>query len=275
MGPLLVHQNYDYADVLLNETTYPQDIRNCTSCHDGSSTISRTTKTKDGDNWKTNPSVLACGACHDGIKFATGTGLTVKDKAAGLTQSNINGSGLAHPAGPQADDSQCALCHKSNGSFPLADIDLAHLPVTPPNPGNALAVAGGNSNTNSAWIASGLVGRLPPGAIAPTYEIQSVSRNASKQPVMVFRWLQNGTPVPINAFATAAVNPATGQKEMWNNFMGSPSAQFVFAVPQDGISAPADFNGSDSGYLRKIWDGTATARARAPSAAPTRTATTP
>ena len=131
--------------------------------------------------------------------------------------------------------------------------------MTPPNPGNALVVAGGNANTNSAWIASGSsVGRIPPGAIVPTYEVQSVSRNASKQPVMVFRWLQNGTPVPINPFATAAVNPKTGQKEMWDNFMGSPSAQFVFAVPQDGIAAPADFNGSVSGYLRKIWDGTAT-----------------
>ena len=142
---------------------------------------------------------------------------------------------------------------------PAADIDLAHFPVTPPNPDNALAVAGGNSNTNAAWIASGgSVGRLPPGAIAPTYEVQSVSRNASKQPVMVFRWLQNGTAVPINAFATAPVNPATGQKEMWNNFMGSPSAYFVFAVPEDGIAAPADFNATVSGYLRKIWDGTAT-----------------
>ena len=149
-------------------------------------------------------------------------------------------------------------CHKSNGT-PAADIDLTHFPVTPPNPDNALAVAGGSSNTNSAWIASGgSVGRLPPGAITPTYEVQSVSRNASKQPVMVFRWLQNGTAVPINPFATAAVNPATGQKEMWDNFMGSPSAYFVFAVPQDGIAAPADFNATVSGYLRKIWDGTAT-----------------
>ena len=166
---------------------------------------------------------------------------------------------MAHPAGPLPDDSQCALCHKSNGTFPAADIDLAHFPVTPPNPDNALAVAGGNSNTNAAWIASGgSVGRLPPGAIAPTYEVQSVSRNASKQPVMVFRWLQNGTAVPINPFASAPVNPATGQKEMWNNFMGSPSAYFVFAVPQDGIAAPADFNATVSGYLRKIWDGTAT-----------------
>ncbi|HEY2560412.1 MAG TPA: OmcA/MtrC family decaheme c-type cytochrome [Caldimonas sp.] len=259
MGPLLVHQSYDYAGVLPNVTTYPQDVRNCTSCHDGSSTSQSTTKTKDGDHWKTSPSALACGACHDGINFATGTGVTVKDKAAGLTTSNINGTGLAHPAGPQADDSACALCHRSNGSFADADIDLAHLPVTPPNPGNALAVDAGNANTNSAWIASGAsVGRVPAGAIAPTYDVQSVSRNASKQPVIVFRWLQNGTPVPINAFATAAINPATGQKEMWDNFMGSPSAQFVFAVPQDGIAQPADFNASASGYLRKIWDGTAT-----------------
>ena len=131
--------------------------------------------------------------------------------------------------------------------------------MTPPNPDNALAVAGGSSNTNSAWIASGgSVGRLPTGAIAPTYEVKSVSRNASKQPVMVFRWLQNGTAVPINAFASAAINPATGLKEMWDNFMGSPSAYFVFSVPQDGIAAPADFNATVSGYLRKIWDGTAT-----------------
>ena len=259
LGPFLVHENYDYADALPAKTTYPQDIRNCTSCHDGSTTESSTTKTKDGDNWKTKPSALACGACHDGINFATATGLTLKDKAAGLTQSNINATGLAHPAGPLPDDTQCALCHKSNGTFPQADIDLSHFPVTPPNPDNALAVAGGSSNTNAAWIASGgSVGRLPPGAITPTYEVQSVSRNPSKQPVMVFRWLQNGAPVPINEFATAPVNPATGQKEMWNNFMGSPSAYFVFAVPEDGITAPADFNATASGYLRKIWDGTAT-----------------
>jgi OmcA/MtrC family decaheme c-type cytochrome len=151
------------------------------------------------------------------------------------------------------------MCHKSDGTIPQSDIDLSHFPVTPPNPDNALAVTGGSSNTHAAWIASGgSVGRLPTGAIAPTYEVQSVSRNASRQPVMVFRWLQNGTPLPINDFASAPVNSATGQKEMWPNFMGSPSAYFVFAVPQDGNNAPADFNATASGYLRKIWDGTAT-----------------
>src|SRR4029079_6545165 len=186
---------------------------------------------------------------HDGINFTTGQGITLADKAAGLTQS----PGLAHVGVPGANDPLFSACHSATS------IDIAHIPVTPPNPNNALAVAGGNSNTNSAWIASGgSVGRLPAGAIAPTYEVQSVSRNASKQPVMVFRWLQNGTPVPINPFATAAVNPATGQKATLDNFMGSPSAELVHTVLQDDIAAPADFNGSDSGYLRKIWDGTAT-----------------
>ena len=58
---------------------------------------------------------------------------------------------------------------------------------------------------------------------------------------MVFRWLQNGAPCRSTP-SPGAGNPGTGQKEMWANFMGSPSAQFVWAVPQDGIAAPVDFN---------------------------------
>jgi OmcA/MtrC family decaheme c-type cytochrome len=70
--------------------------------------------------------------------------------------------------------------------------------------------------------------------------------------------LQNDARKDLNIFASATVNPATGQKEIWDNFMGSPSVYFSFAVPQDGIAAPADFNASVSGYLRSIWAGTAT-----------------
>ena len=62
----------------------------------------------------------------------------------------------------------------------------------------------------------------------------------------------------LNVFGTATPNPATGQQEIWDNFMGAPSLYFVFAVPQDGIATPADFNASVSGYLRTIWNGTAT-----------------
>jgi hypothetical protein len=45
---------------------------------------------------------------------------------------------------------------------------------------------------------------------------------------------------------------------MWDNFMGRRARYFVFAVPQDGIAAPADFNASVLGYLRKIWTAAAT-----------------
>ena len=33
-GDLLVKQGYNFGGVLLNETKFPQDIRNCTKCHD-------------------------------------------------------------------------------------------------------------------------------------------------------------------------------------------------------------------------------------------------
>lgn len=256
MGKLLAKKNYNYGGLVYNEVLFPQDLRNCTKCHDGSDTS--TAKTKQGDNWKNVPNRLACGGCHDGINFATGMGVTIADAAKGLT-STTSFNGFAHGGQSQSDDSQCTTCHTPG------NIDIVHTPVVPPSPSNALLVTGGNAYTNSAWIASN-TSRLPKDAIKVTYEIQSVSRNASKQPVMVFRWLQDDPAdrtqaprsVPINDFATTPVNPATGTKEMWDGFMGAPSAQFVYSVPQDGIQAPADFNGAVSGYLRTIWDGTAT-----------------
>jgi OmcA/MtrC family decaheme c-type cytochrome len=182
--------------------------------------------------------------------------VTLRDALAGLTTSNVLGSGLAHAGGAQpAGDSQCAQCHNATGNLPIGDIDLNHFPVTPPAAGNALVLNGTNANTNAAWIASGgSVGRLPPGAITVTYDVKSVSRNAAKNPVMVFRMLQNGTAVPLNNPTTSAPNPATGDREIWDNFMGSPSVYFVFSVPQDGIAQPADFNASVSGWLKSIWN---------------------
>ena len=235
MGEHLTKKGYEYGGLQYNEVKFPQDLRNCTKCHDGSETS--TAKTAQGDNWKNVPNRLACGACHDGINFATGKGVTLADAAQGLTTS-LHG----HVGGAQADDSLCALCHKPEG------IDLVHLPVTPPSPDNALLLGGTNSNTNAAWIASN-TSRLPPGAIKVTYDVKSVSVNASNQPVMVFRMLQNGTRQDFN-------NPAT-KTEIWDNFIGSPSVYFVFSVPQDGIAAPADFNATVNGYLRSLWNGTA------------------
>jgi OmcA/MtrC family decaheme c-type cytochrome len=233
-GSLLVKKGYNFGGVLLNETKFPQDIRNCTKCHDNTAPK----LAPQADNYKTVPSVLACGACHDGINFTTGTGTTNAGLATG------------HVGGPQANDTLCAICHT-----PANIQSVYHLPVAPPAANNSLLVAGGNANTNAAWVAANW-NNLPAGAIKVSYDVSSVSRNASKQPVIKFKMKQDAgsgfVDVPFQTFAAGTTT------ELWANFMGSPSVYFVFAVPQDGILKPAEFNASVSGYLKGIWNGSAT-----------------
>jgi OmcA/MtrC family decaheme c-type cytochrome len=69
------------ATVDFSAVVFPQDLRNCTTCHTG---------TTQADNWKTKPTRAACGSCHDNVDFVKGT--------------NHNGIQLA-------DDTQCVTCH--------------------------------------------------------------------------------------------------------------------------------------------------------------------
>ena len=104
-GEELARTGYNFAGVLFNEVTYPQDRRNCLKCHRG----------PDGDNFKNVPNRAACGACHDHINFTTGENLLVP----------------AQPHSIQLNDSQCAICHT-----PQAIVDK-HTTAnkTPNNPG--------------------------------------------------------------------------------------------------------------------------------------------
>ncbi|MBI4331560.1 MAG: OmcA/MtrC family decaheme c-type cytochrome [Chloroflexi bacterium] len=79
-----------------SEVRFPQDIRNCTTCHTG---------TAQADNWKTAPSRAVCAACHERVNFATGQG---------------------HPGGPQQDDKACKACHQPEGAEFSAAIAGAH-----------------------------------------------------------------------------------------------------------------------------------------------------
>ena len=199
MGEFLAKKQYSYGGLVYNETLFPQDVRNCTKCHDGSATS--TAQTAQGDNWKNAPSRRACGGCHDGVNFATGMGVTIADALEGLTETT-RFNGLAHGGGAQPDDSTCTQCHTPD------NIDKAHLPVTPPNPNSALHITGpdANANTNAAWVASN-TSRLPAGAIKVTYEIRKVSRNATKQPVMEFRMTQDETFLPYTINSTLTTQP--------------------------------------------------------------------
>ena len=74
----------DYSDVI-----WPQDVRNCTKCHNPDNTA-----TPDAHLFTDKPTMAACGACHDDVNFATGDN---------------------HPGGVQTDNSQCTICHSTNG----------------------------------------------------------------------------------------------------------------------------------------------------------------
>jgi len=89
---------FNQTVVDFSKVAFPQDIRNCTTCHAAPAT--------QAPNWYTYPSRAACASCHDDINWTTGAN---------------------HPAGAQADDSKCASCHVPQGDQEFdASIQGAH-----------------------------------------------------------------------------------------------------------------------------------------------------
>jgi OmcA/MtrC family decaheme c-type cytochrome len=106
----------------------PSDARRCEVCHDPA------TKAAQQNNWFTNPSRAACGACHDNVNFA---------------------SGLNHVNLPQVDDKQCSQCHVEKGQLEFdASIRGAHVVPTqaPSAPGVKVEIT---------KVDNGVAGRAP------------------------------------------------------------------------------------------------------------------
>jgi OmcA/MtrC family decaheme c-type cytochrome len=101
---------------------FPANIKDCTSCH-------------IDNRWKTKPSRLACGSCHDNVYFG---------------QAPVPEGMEAHPV-PVADDSGCSLCHPpdvGSGTFisvadaheiPPPAVNLVTISMTPPVNGSFYA----------------------------------------------------------------------------------------------------------------------------------------
>ena len=232
MGEELVKQNYNFnndAAGLFNEKKFPQSPANCTKCHDGSATKSdgsvNAKKTADGDNWKNVPSRLACGACHDGIDFANGTGITLANKAADLAAgSPIGTTHTGHGGLAQANDAGC----NNGGCHTASNIAVVH-ELTVPTLNNPVVKAGVSSIT---------------------YDLKSVTINASNQPVVTFRInRKDGTAVfaPVTLATTA---PAIA------DLTRGPTFYVAYSVAQDGITNPADFNGRVGASLDSLLTGT-------------------
>jgi hypothetical protein len=78
---------YKWGNTDFSEVAFPQDIRNCATCHAAPAT--------QASVWYTYPARAACASCHDDIDWVTGAN---------------------HPGGPQANDDACASCHQPVGS---------------------------------------------------------------------------------------------------------------------------------------------------------------
>lgn len=151
-------------------------------------------------------SILNCTKCHagtDGDHWNTRPTMT----ACGSCHLNVNfETGEGHPiGGMQEDNSGCANCHPPNGN--VAPIIPAHLTEnsTPNNPG------------------------VPNGLVNFEYVLEEVTANASNEPVVKFHINADGAPLDLSNY------PPDG-------FSGGPSFLVAYALPQDGIDEPADYN---------------------------------
>lgn len=86
-----------------SEVGFPQDLRNCATCHSGQNPA-----TPQGDNWKTRPSKEACLTCH-----ASGIG-SLWEVAHKPVAEGLVGAGAAALDLPNA---QCVACHKPGSAI--------------------------------------------------------------------------------------------------------------------------------------------------------------
>jgi OmcA/MtrC family decaheme c-type cytochrome len=83
----------------LGEIVYPQDKRNCTTCHEETDT-----DTPQASNWRLTVNRETCSSCHDTVNFATG----------------------ANHGGVAATDDTCTACHGPTAQLANLRVERAH-----------------------------------------------------------------------------------------------------------------------------------------------------
>jgi OmcA/MtrC family decaheme c-type cytochrome len=176
-GPLLKKTGYGYnlmgALAFQDMREYPLSPMNCRKCHVGE-TPAQLVAAPQANNWKTTPSRVACGACHDAINWTTGGGMT------------LAGSTSGHVGGKATDDSLCAVCHSDASTYHITEAS------TPLNP-EVWSDAAGTMATITRYELDSVT--VP--AVAPFY------------PTVVFRIMEkvgkaDWKPVTLNTLATAS-----------------------------------------------------------------------
>ena len=174
---------HDFSDV-----AFPQDIRHCQVCHASPDPAGNTVA--QAHIWYTNPNRAACGSCHDDINWVTGEN---------------------HPAGPEADDSECTDCHLPQGETEFdASIKGAH---TIP--------------TDSTQL-KGLKMQI----------LQVTNTAPGEYPTVLFRVTNNDG---------SFVDPSTLDRLSF--VVGGPTTDYATSFTEDGLSATSD--GDTSQYTFK------------------------
>lgn len=165
---------------------WPQDTRNCTTCHTGGA---------QADNFKTAPNTAACTACHDDVNLATGD----------------------NHEGGRKDDTKCAGCHEPDGEAGDSSITGAHvippvafkqtieLTITPP--ANGEFYVAGETPALTIVIKDAATGAvIDPNTLLEPADPQSVQEGEWRRVNLYVSGPRNGT-VPVLTTAALEADP--------------------------------------------------------------------
>ncbi|MBW6493129.1 MAG: OmcA/MtrC family decaheme c-type cytochrome [Burkholderiaceae bacterium] len=220
--------SYKIQDSDFSEAAFPQDIRNCTKCHNGdeSPAAGVAFTTPQGNNWFNKPNRVACGSCHDGIDFATSTGTTLA-QAAAIAEGAADPGGNVHTSGAfgLTDDGACVLCHGADKGLAVKLVHRTNF-VTPNNPD------------------------VPVGLTQFKFELGSVVIGSDMKPTFKFRFLKDGAAVTFNPYVDADSVMLPGFSVPPSNRSNGYALTLYLAYSLDGAS---DFTTTASASFDSLW----------------------
>jgi OmcA/MtrC family decaheme c-type cytochrome len=237
------------------DVAFPQDIRNCTKCHDGTPPQG----TAQGDNWKTQPSKAACSSCHDDVYF----GAAPDPLKPYQTVSHATLSGVTDVA-----ESTCTLCH---GAGKPEDVAVKHTIPSKVVRGNfkfnILEICGipvVNGVANTFGVAGCQAGQLPTVKFSVTDPTGGThGYSSSRYNIFADPEFWNSAAVPPAPRASMSVDIAWDTRDYTNkdgsqarpgranqfNVYGTTAASTPYGQPANSLAAyPAAVSNGDGTY---------------------------
>jgi len=252
------------------------DTRYCVVCHNDQRRIGRTVSSPSSTGLLTGSTYVVGGEAQGNFpvmvhKIHKGEGLI---GGVGLSLSGYNYGGVAFDKIPYPQDiTNCRRCHQQSASAPQGDnwknkpsrracgachdnvsfddpTPTGFVPHTGPTGtalnGDFLCVGCHDANKIEGYHLTINPTKnnpsVPAGLVNFTYEISSVTVTNSTQPLVKFRILSDNGVAGSAPTAVSFPTSTSACGTLLAGFTGSPSFLVAYALPQDGISAPADHN---------------------------------